>query len=96
MCPGCAYELSMTPLQLCRPLSGAVRSKVLREDFRLAPLQLCRPLSGAVRPTALVVDGIDQLLQLCRPLSGAVRHCGVGERIHGVGASIVPPPFGSG
>ena len=59
-------------LQLCRPLSGAVRFYDQYMVDYPKDLQLCRPLSGAVRGVvalALLTGGI---LQLCRPLSGAV------------------------
>ena len=61
------------PLQLCRPLSGAVIGIIARPPDAPPPLQLCRPLSGAVmldsRRTLMVLGWG---LQLCRPLSGAV------------------------
>ena len=42
-------RLAQTFLQLCRPLSGAVRGRSITPTVLAPGLQLCRPLSGAVR-----------------------------------------------
>ena len=61
-----------------------------------SPLQLCRPLSGAVSSTSPTIFTPAAGLQLCRPLSGAVSSAVIAIASRHPGASIVPPPFGSG
>ena len=93
---GISSAATYAVLQLCRPLSGAVRTRLIRRRPAVLVLQLCRPLSGAVSCQPGWVSSPSVPLQLCRPLSGAVRvFLAVGNPVCGW-ASIVPPPFGSG
>ena len=62
----------------------------------LAALQLCRPLSEAVMLLSGLLLYRSIRLQLCRPLSEAVIRTPKGGSSRHFGASIVPPPFGSG
>ena len=85
-----------TLLQLCRPLSGAVSWRLrLSLTELLSALQLCRPLSGAVSVPA-AARGISGLRFNCAaPFRERLDDAqGLPNKL--AGASIVPPPFGSG
>ena len=87
----------MYPLQLCRPLSGAViDGGAYYAGYAQAGLQLCRPLSGAVIPRRLCYnDGIG-CASIVPPPFGSGYQRRKAQCSLRFGASIVPPPFGSG
>ena len=85
------------PLQLCRPLSGAVIVVAICGPPAIdIELQLCRPLSGAVISTPGRYQGRRKAASIVPPPFGS----GYDHPIYAceppTWASIVPPPFGSG
>ena len=85
-------------LQLCRPLSGAVRPNIAGPHHRgpVAGFNCAAPFRGRLAPTTPAKSRRWCGLQLCRPLSGAVSCGRLGRPPQVVNASIVPPPFGGG
>ena len=85
-------------LQLCRPLSGAVIGGRRRIGIVAMRFNCAAPFRERLFPAYAVLEHPSAALQLCRPLSGAVMLRDgqiAGAGLDG-GASIVPPPFGSG
>ena len=84
------------PLQLCRPLSGAVRLAHGEMMTVYDLLQLCRPLSGAVsRDCPPETPGYCPRFNCAAPERGRLAyHTHEGDTYKP--ASIVPPPFGGG